>query len=48
MGFLRKEWDFENPVEHSMEAHDVYRDEGQKDSKPWLWAMGLRCGGGSV
>lgn len=48
MGFLRKEWDFENPAEHSMDAHDAYRDEGWKDSKPWLWALGLLCGGVSV
>ena len=48
MGFLRKEWDYENPAEHSMEAHDAYRDEGQKDSKPWLWVLALICGAVSV
>ena len=48
MGFLRKEWDHKNLAEHSMEAHDAYRDEGQKDSKLWLWVLALICGSVSV
>lgn len=49
MGFLRKEWDFENPAEHDMDAHDAYRDEGPKEvGKPWLWGLELVCGCFSV
>ena len=44
MGFLRKEWDFESPVEHDME-NPV---EEQKDRKLWLWGLALICGGLSV
>lgn len=48
MGFLRKDWEWENPAEHSMEAHDAYRDESLKESKPWLWVLAFICGGISV
>lgn len=44
MGFLRKEWDWENPATHDMER----QEEEQKDRKLWLWGLALICGGLSV
>ena len=44
MGFLRKEWDFENPATHDMER----QEEEQKDRKLWLWGLAMVCGGLSV
>lgn len=44
MGFPRKDWDWENPVEHDMEQPM----EERKDRKLWLWGLALICGGLSV
>ena len=44
MGFLRKDWDWENPAEHNMEQ----QEEERKDHKLWLWVLALICGGVSV
>lgn len=44
MGFLRKEWDWENPAEHSMEQ----QEEERKDRKLWLWILAFICSGISV
>lgn len=44
MGFLRKDWDYENPAEHDMEQPA----EEQKDRKLWLWGLALICGGLAV
>lgn len=40
MGFLRKEWDWENPVEHDM----VKPTEERRDRKIWLWMLTILCG----
>lgn len=44
MGFLRKDWDWENPAEHDMEPPAQER----KDRKLWLWGLALICGGLSI
>jgi len=44
MGFLRKDWDWENPAERDMEQ----QEEERKDRKLWLWGLALICGGLSV
>jgi len=44
MGFLRKDWDYENPAEHDMEQ----QEEERKDRKLWLWGLAFVCGGISV
>lgn len=44
MGFLRKDWDWENPAEHDMEQPA----EERKDRKLWLWGLALICGGLSI
>lgn len=44
MGFLRKDWDWENPAAHDMEQPM----EERKDRKLWLWGLALICGGLSV
>ena len=44
MGFLRKDWDWENPATHDMER----QEEEQKDRKLWLWGLAMVCGGLSV
>ena len=44
MGFLRKDWDWENPAEHDMEPPALER----KDRKLWLWGLALICGGLSI
>ena len=44
MGFLRKDWDWENPAEHNMEQ----QEEERKDRKGWLWILALICGGLSI
>lgn len=44
MGFLRKDWDWENPAEHDMEKSV----EERKDRKLWLWGLAVICGGLSV
>ncbi|WP_458406656.1 hypothetical protein [Anaerotignum sp.] len=44
MGFLRKDWDWENPAEHDMEQPV----EERKDRKLWLWGLALICGGLSI
>lgn len=44
MGFLRKDWDWENPATHDMEQPV----EERKDRKLWLWGLALICGSLSV
>lgn len=44
MGFLRKDWDWENPAEHGMEQ----QEEERKDRKLWLWGLAILCGGLSI
>ena len=44
MGFLRKDWDYENPAEHDVEQPA----EERKDRKLWLWGLALICGGLSI
>jgi len=44
MGFLRRDWDYENPAEHDMEQ----QEEERKDRKLWLWGLALICGGLSI
>ena len=44
MGFLKKDWDYENPAEHNMEQ----QEEERKDRKLWLWGLALICGGLSI
>ena len=41
MGFLRKEWDWENPAYHEMENQETE----QQDRKLWLWGLTSLCGG---
>lgn len=43
MGFLRKDWDWENPASHDME-----QPEERKDRKLWLWVLAFACFGLSV
>ncbi len=47
MGFLRKEWDWENPAEQAnLETHEAYRTEESagKEKKTWLWVLTILCG----